>query len=279
MTNQSDPCILVVEDDPSMRALVRDALGQFGANDIVLAADGEAALEAIAERQLKLVVCDWQMEPMDGPNFLRALRGRPGGAEVPVIMLTANDGAECVELARELTISAWLIKPISVARLLERVRAVLGPRDAPAGRATGNKAVAEVPAPDAMARYQAKLGVDIATIQSVLETLPYRERDRPAAWRAMERTLHNIKGQAGTFDYDLVTELARRGHDLLRIARGHPEQAARGHADIARAVASIATAMRRVAHNRVRGDGGEAGLRLLGKLDGFIGPLRAALNE
>src|SRR5580704_8877420 len=99
MTNPPTPCILVVEDDPSMRAMVRDALGQFGCDDIVLAADGAAALEAIADRQLALVVCDWQMEPMDGPGFLRALRRRAGCAEIPVIMLTANDGAESAELA------------------------------------------------------------------------------------------------------------------------------------------------------------------------------------
>jgi two-component system chemotaxis response regulator CheY len=278
MTNPSAPCILVVEDDPSMRAMVRDTIGQFGCGDIMLAADGAAALEAIADRQLALVVCDWQMEPMDGPSFLRALRRRAGSAEVPVIMLTANDGAESAELARELTISAWLIKPISAGRLLERVRAVLGPRDAPTA-CTINGVAADGPAQALVDRYQAKLGADISAIQSVLATLPYRERDRPAAWRAMERTLHNVKGQAGTFDYALVTELARRGHDLLRIARSRPEQAARGHADIARALASIATAMQRVAHNRVRGDGGEAGLRLLGKLDVFIGPMRAALGE
>jgi CheY-like chemotaxis protein len=273
MTEQSAPCVLVVEDDPSMRAMVRNALGQFGCGDILAAADGAAALTASAGRTLELVVCDWQMEPMDGPTFLRALRRRAGGAEVPVIMLTASDRPDCDELARELAISAWLTKPISTGRLQEWVRAVLGPRAAPTERSD------DTSIRDLADRYQVKLTADIATIQSVLATLPYRERDRPAAWQTIERILHNIKGQAGSFDYGLATELARRGHDLLRVARVRPEPAARRHADIARALGSLATAMQRVAHNRVRGDGGAAGLRLLEKLDAFIAPLRAALGK
>lgn len=213
------------------------------------------------------------MEPMDGPTFLRALRRRDGGAEVPVIMLTASDSAHSVELARELAISAWLTKPISTGRLQERVRTVLGPHAAP------TEHLADPTARDLTDRYRVKLVADVETIQSVLATLPYRERDRPAAWHAIERTLHNIKGQAGSFDYGLVTELARRAHDLLRVARARPEPAAQSHADIARALASVTTAMQRIAHNRVGGDGGEAGLRLLAKLDALIAPVRAALDE
>jgi len=212
------------------------------------------------------------MAPMDGPSFLRELRQRDDGAEVPVIMLTANDSGEGAKLAQELMISAWLTKPISPVRLLERVRAVLGPR------VTGTIRSDDPTARDLSDRYQAKLSADLASIQSVLATLPYRERDRPAAWRTIERTLHNIKGQAGTFNYGLVTELARRGNDLLRVARDHPAPAAQNHADIARALGSLTTAMQRVAQNRVRGDAGEAGLRLVAKLDTFIAPLCAALN-
>lgn len=265
--------ILLVEDDPHMRAMVRTTLAQIGRSNVMQAANGVEALDFSKGQTLELVICDWQMEQMDGPAFLRALRQRPNGAEVPVIMVTANSAEESGDLARELRISAWLTKPISTARLVERIRAVLGIRAAVAEVGAG-------PRGDALAeRYQAKLAADIATVQDVLSTLPYRERDRPAAWVSLERTLHNIKGQAGTFDYGLVTELARRAHDLLRQARAHPEPAARRHADIARAVGSVATAMQRVAANRMHGDGGEAGLRLLAKLDGFIDPLRAGLGE
>ena len=272
-TERSHPYVLLAEDDPGMRAMLRTTLAQVGCANVIQAVNGLEALDVCKDRKLELVICDWQMHPMDGPEFLRALRQRPNGAEVPVIMVTANAAEESGTLAQELHISAWLTKPISTARLVERIRAVLGTRAAvtdPGGGPNG-AALNE--------RYQAKLGADIAAVQDVLATLPYRERDRPAAWLAIERTLHNIKGQAGSFDYGLVTELARRGHDLLRRARARPEPAAVRHAEIARALASVTTAMQRVATNRLHGDGGEAGLRLLTKLDGFIDPLRAALDR
>jgi DNA-binding response OmpR family regulator len=265
-------CALVVEDDPGMRAMIRATLGQVGCRAVLQAASGAEALAVSADRQLELVVCDWQMAPTDGPTFLRALRKRPDAAAVPVIMLTANDGEDSGDLARELSISAWLTKPISSVKLAERIRAVLG-RHGPAADIEADATIANL-----TDRYQAKLAADVAAVQEVLGTLPYRERDRPAAWLAIERLMHTIKGQAGSFQYGLVTELARRGHDLLRIARARPELAARHHADIARALGSVATAMQRVAANRLRGDGGEAGLRLLAKLDGFIDPLRQALT-
>jgi CheY-like chemotaxis protein len=272
-TDPSHPCVLLAEDDPGMRAMLRTTLAQVGCANVIQAANGQEALDFSKDRKLELVICDWQMAPMDGPEFLRALRQRPNGAEVPVIMVTANAADDSGALAQELRISAWLTKPISTTRLVERIRAVLGVRAsvaAPAGGSHG-EALGE--------RYQAKLSADIASVQEVLATLPYRGRDRPAAWLAIERTLHNIKGQAGTFEYGLVTELARRGHDLLRRARARPEPAAHCHAEIARALGSLTTAMQRVASNRLRGDGGEAGLRLLAKLDGFIDPLRAALDR
>jgi two-component system chemotaxis response regulator CheY len=266
------PYVLLVEDDPTMRTMLRGPLAQVGCANIIQAANGLEALDFSKDRKLELVICDWQMDKMDGPTFLRALRERPNGADVPVIMVTSNTAEDSGDLAQTLRISSWLTKPISAARLVERIRAVLGARAPLADPAPGPRGEA------LLERYQAKLGADIASLQEVLATLPYRERDRPAAWLAIERTLHNIKGQAGTFDYALVTELARRGHDLLRRARAHPEPAARCHAEIARALGSVATAMQRVAANRLRGDGGEAGLRLLGKLDGFIDPLRATLD-
>jgi DNA-binding response OmpR family regulator len=97
------------------------------------------------------------MDPMDGPTFLRALRQRPDTADVPVIMVTTSDADDSGDLARELRISAWLTKPISAARLTERVRAVLGVQmhTAPTG------------SPDWSAlteRYQAKLSAEVVTM-------------------------------------------------------------------------------------------------------------------
>jgi hypothetical protein len=59
----------------------------------------------------------------------------------------------------------------------------------------------------------------------------------------------------------------------------NPSAAARANNATARALGTLITAMKRVAHNRMEGDGGEAGLTLLSKIDGMVAPVRAALAQ
>ena len=80
--------ILVVDDDPSVRDLVRAVLEVEG-HDVELAADGYAALRAVAAGRPDGVVLDVMMPGMDGHEVLARLRATTGGLELPVVMLTA----------------------------------------------------------------------------------------------------------------------------------------------------------------------------------------------
>ena len=80
--------ILVVDDDPSVRALVRDVLELEG-HVVELAVDGYAALRAVAAERPDCVVLDVMMPGMDGHEVLARLRATPDGLELPVVMLTA----------------------------------------------------------------------------------------------------------------------------------------------------------------------------------------------
>lgn len=107
-------CVLVVDDEPDIRALVRHALG--GAFDVVEAADGAGALAQAAECIPDLVVLDWQMPGMAGPEVLTSLvMNRP---DLAVIMLTAL-GADHAALAGIFGAAAFIRKPFSPAALLE----------------------------------------------------------------------------------------------------------------------------------------------------------------
>ncbi len=89
--------ILTLDDDHTMRTVVGDALRAAGCRNVLQTCDGHKALAMIESRQVDLVLCDCQMEAMDGLTFLQRLRLRllPQGADMPVIMLTAsNDEAE-----------------------------------------------------------------------------------------------------------------------------------------------------------------------------------------
>jgi DNA-binding response OmpR family regulator len=80
--------VLVVDDDPSVRALVRDVLELEG-HVVELAVDGYAALRAAAAARPDAVVLDVLMPGMDGHEVLARLRATTDGLELPVVMLTA----------------------------------------------------------------------------------------------------------------------------------------------------------------------------------------------
>ena len=80
--------ILVVDDDASVRALLRDLLEGEG-HEVRAVADGFAALRAVAAVRPDCVVLDVRMPWMDGHEVLARLRALEGGASLPVVMLTA----------------------------------------------------------------------------------------------------------------------------------------------------------------------------------------------
>lgn len=86
----TEGAVLVVDDDADARARVRTVLER---NDwmVTEAANGEEALAAVAQATPQLILLDLTMPVMDGFTFLDALRDRPGGREIPVIVLSARD--------------------------------------------------------------------------------------------------------------------------------------------------------------------------------------------
>jgi DNA-binding response OmpR family regulator len=122
----TEPCahVLVVEDDPAVRDVVRRYLERDG-HRVTLADNGPAALEA-ADKTVDLVVLDVMLPGMDGLQVCRRLRdGESGRPDVPVIMLTAL-GEEDDRIAG-LTLGAddYVTKPFSPRELTLRVTSVL----------------------------------------------------------------------------------------------------------------------------------------------------------
>jgi CheY-like chemotaxis protein len=130
--------ILVVDDDPSVRALLRDVLELDGhtVSDVV---DGYAALRAVAAERPDCVVLDVVMPGMDGHEVLGRLRATPGGLELPVVMLTASADDETAWRGWSGGVDHVLGKPFDADELLgllEGLCARPGPR-ALCGRSTG----------------------------------------------------------------------------------------------------------------------------------------------
>ena len=118
--------VMVVDDQMTMRSLVRTGLQQLGFTDIVEAPDGEEALRQILARPVHLVISDFNMPRLDGMGLLRALRSHGPTAKTAFIMLTGRADKELVQKAVQLGVNNYLVKPFTVQTLKEKIEAVFG---------------------------------------------------------------------------------------------------------------------------------------------------------
>lgn len=119
--------VLVVDDEPNMRKVVRTMLMSIGVRSIHEAGDGPTGLEAIRALVPEVVVLDWEMPGIDGAEFMRKLRAPDAFPypDVPVIMLTGHGERSRVLEAMRLGVNEFLLKPVSAKALRERLIAVL----------------------------------------------------------------------------------------------------------------------------------------------------------
>lgn len=119
--------VLIVDDQQSMRLLVRGGLQQLGFRDFEEAPDGEAGLRCAIAKPPSLVISDFNMPKLDGLGLLRAIRVHPPTAKVAYIMLTGRGDMELVQRAVQFGVNNFLVKPFTVATLREKIEAVFGP--------------------------------------------------------------------------------------------------------------------------------------------------------
>jgi two-component system OmpR family response regulator len=115
------PEILIVDDDPNLREVVRYALERAGF-DTREAGDGRAALAAIAARQPALVVLDVLMPELDGIEVCRRLRA---DSQIPIVFLSSRGEELDRVLGLELGGDDYITKPFSPRELVSRIHAVL----------------------------------------------------------------------------------------------------------------------------------------------------------
>jgi two-component system chemotaxis response regulator CheY len=114
--------VLVIDDDPTIRQVVAFALADEG-HEVAEAADGQAALAAIARRHPDVILLDMKMPGMDGWVFVERYRARYG-RRAPIVVLTAAPDA--ARRGAEVEAEAYLAKPFDLDALVELVAAVAG---------------------------------------------------------------------------------------------------------------------------------------------------------
>jgi two-component system response regulator MprA len=117
--------VLVVDDDMSILDTVSAILSGEG-YDVVSAASGQEALDAVARKRPVVILLDMRMPVMDGWAVARALRSR--GMSVPIVVMTAAESAK--RWADEVGAEGYLAKPFGLDELLMTVRRFRGPAGA-----------------------------------------------------------------------------------------------------------------------------------------------------
>jgi CheY-like chemotaxis protein len=117
--------ILVVDDEPTIVRLMEFILARQG-HEMLVAVNGQEALEHIRAHAPDLVLLDIMMPRIDGYEVARALRADPATADLPIIMLSAKAQEEDIRKGVEVGVDEYITKPFSPEHLVHVVADYLG---------------------------------------------------------------------------------------------------------------------------------------------------------
>jgi two-component system chemotaxis response regulator CheY len=118
--------ILVIDDSASLREVVSIAL-QGAGYEVVLAADGQQALDKLDGSRIHLAICDVNMPVMDGISFVKAVKKRREYRFMPIIMLTTESRESRKQEGQMAGAKAWVVKPFRPEQMLHAVAKLISP--------------------------------------------------------------------------------------------------------------------------------------------------------
>lgn len=125
-TNARSLRVLVVDDQASMRGLIRSYLRKLGFESIDEAESGSQAAKMLGEKPFNLVISDFNMDGGSGLDLLKTMRGHPVLKRIPVIMVTGNADKQTVTSVVQAGVNGYVVKPVSLEALKARVVHILG---------------------------------------------------------------------------------------------------------------------------------------------------------
>lgn len=121
--------ILVVDDMPVMRDLVKTQLRAMGYQNLLEAEDGEEALMKVLEadregKPVQLIISDWNMPKLTGLDFLKQIRASQKYKSLPFVLLTSESEKDQVTEAILAGVSQYIVKPFQPKALEDKLKAV-----------------------------------------------------------------------------------------------------------------------------------------------------------
>ena len=217
MYGSGERSVLVVDDEPTIAEVVARYLERAGYR-VLIAADGEEALDAVAVERPDLVVLDLMLPRLSGLEVMRRLRARDGGGP-PVVLLTAKDEESDRVGGLRLGADDYVVKPFSAAELVARVDAVLRRAE----RLVEPDATIELPALsiDPAARRVHARGEEIHLTQREYDLLLFLAR-HPGRAFSRDELMHAIWRYSFYSDTSTVTVHIRRLRTKIEDDPGDP---------------------------------------------------------
>jgi two-component system, chemotaxis family, chemotaxis protein CheY len=119
--------VMLVDDNPHMRAILHSILEGLGIRHIAECNDGASALQMLRKWPADIAIVDFAMAPVDGVEFTYLVRNSPDSADpyLPIIMVTGYADKTRVYEARDAGVTEFIVKPVTARAVVDRLNAVI----------------------------------------------------------------------------------------------------------------------------------------------------------
>ena len=118
--------VMVVNDQPHLRAMIRRTLQDLGFKDVRESGDAAEALAAVRGDRVHLIISDYAMPAMNGLELLERVRADPVIGKTVFIMLTGSADRELVRKAAALGVNNYVVRPFAPAALKDKIERIFG---------------------------------------------------------------------------------------------------------------------------------------------------------
>jgi two-component system chemotaxis response regulator CheY len=116
---------LVVDDSPTMRRIVVNALRSIGHENVIEAEDGQDALSKLQAHTIDFIITDWNMPNLNGLELTKTIRNSPSINTIPILMVTTRALKQDIIEALQAKVNNYIVKPFTPTVLKEKIDLIL----------------------------------------------------------------------------------------------------------------------------------------------------------
>jgi len=120
------PNILLVDDEQFLAKGISVILGKkLDCNEMTIAMDGEQAWQILQDKDIDIVISDWNMPKKNGAELLRDMKANPKTSSIPFLMLTGRSDLDSVKSAQDAGVVEYIVKPFNGDELVKMIEKLL----------------------------------------------------------------------------------------------------------------------------------------------------------